>query len=218
MTHAAYLCAKLNEKTTTFDTGRGGRPNLTQQDIAGAIAFVKPGLGRELMLAVWWPAGAALTAGELEHLMIGAQLGEFRERMEALTNAQIREYMERGLPGHRAAVEDKERAIKHMWPAIDDRYQMIRRAVLKELKEQRKCQDCSGTFVGASVDGEEAPTCVRCSGTGKVDRGPVWRAEQLGMKHSSFLSRWKEPYEWLLEHCLDKLRIAERQLSRATSD
>lgn len=212
MTHAAYLCARLNEKTVRFDTGRGGLPTLTPQDVAAGIAMVPAGLGRELLCAVWWPAGAALTAGELDTLMIEAQLGEFRERMDKMVTAQIREHVARRGPGRHEAVMNLERARAQMWPHIDDTYRLIRRAVLLELREPRNCPDCSGTGYVVVKGGRNA--CERCAGGGKTMRGPVWRAEQLDMTHQSFRARWQAPYLWLLDHCVGELLAAERKLSR----
>lgn len=53
------LSSRMGPTTVKFDTGRGGTPDLTTQDIAAALAYVQDGLGRELLEALWWPESAA---------------------------------------------------------------------------------------------------------------------------------------------------------------
>ncbi len=53
MAHVGKLLARLNPTTVRYDIGRGGMPELTPQDIAGALAMVPAGLGRELICRLW---------------------------------------------------------------------------------------------------------------------------------------------------------------------
>ena len=62
---------RLGPTTVKFDIGRGGgKPDLTNQDIAAALGMVPAGLGRELLEACWWPDGAALRRHRLRDAVI----------------------------------------------------------------------------------------------------------------------------------------------------
>ncbi|REN10513.1 hypothetical protein DSI35_10890, partial [Mycobacterium tuberculosis] len=70
MANVRELMARLGPSTVKFDTGRGGTPDLTNQDIAAALGMVPAGLGRELLEACWWPDGAALRRHKLRDAVI----------------------------------------------------------------------------------------------------------------------------------------------------
>lgn len=209
--HVGRALAKLNPKNVRFDVGAGGIPELTPQDIAAALAFVPSGLGRELLCRVWWPDGAALTKHELDYHLVSMQFGEWRERMDALVTAQLRLATASNDAQRRRAKIGIEEAQARMWPQIDGTFEKIRIGVLTELAEPRNCPDCRGR--GIMVKRELAIDCDRCKGSGQIARGPVWRADALGMKHSSYLQRWVEPYEWLLSQCTDALAKATREFN-----
>lgn len=211
--HVGRALAKLNPKNVRFDIGAGGIPELTPQDIAAALAFVPSGLGRELLCKVWWPDGAALTAHELDFMLVSLQFGEWRERMDALVTAQLQLATANNDTQRRRANIAIGVAQSRMWPRIDGTFDDIRKAVLAELCDPRNCPDCKGR--GVAVKQELVADCERCNGTGKTPRGPVWRADALRMKHTSYLARWVEPYEWLLSKCTDSLDRATRELANA---
>jgi hypothetical protein len=215
MTHPAYLLARLNAANARLDTGSGGIQELTQQDIAASIAFVPQGIGRELLCRVWWPEGAKLNAADLDKRLIDLQFGEWRERMDALVTAQIHAQIAETGWARKQAQSELTRAQNRMWPRIDETYSLIRRAVVNELIDPRTCPDCKGR--GAGVAGELVKGCMRCAGTGRTIRGPVWRAAQLRMKHQSYRQLWEQPYEWMFEKCNDEVHQATRELSKAAS-
>lgn len=219
--HAAELMARLNPSTVRYDIGRGGIPELTPQDIAAAIAMVPAGLGRELMCRLWWPAGAALTAPQLDR---------------ALTDLLLREWTERELGMYKAlgalagAVTASERAVAQRryaeaharrWPkwierlepvTITETYEHLREAVLHELAEPRRCPACGGTGE-ASVRMGKVP-CERCLGQGTTKQGPTWRAAMLDMKETSYKQTWHEPYEWLLATVVELATGAADELKK----
>lgn len=49
MADVRELLGRLSAATVRFDTGRGGLPELTPQDVAGALGMVAPGLGRDFL-------------------------------------------------------------------------------------------------------------------------------------------------------------------------
>ena len=214
--HVGKLMARLNPKNVRFDVGAGGTPEFTPADVAAALAMVPAGLGRELLCRVWWPDGAALTAHELRTLLDGALFGEWRTRADAMVTAQIMvatagENSRR----QRIARQALDTAKARMWPSIGETYTRLRDAVVEELCDPRLCPDCSGRGHIAARDTERA--CTRCEGIGQVPRGPTWRAERLGMKHSSYLQRWDGVYLWLLERCMEAMQSADRAMSEAVA-
>lgn len=212
--HIGKLMARLNAKNVRFDVGSGGIPELTSTDIAAALGMVPAGLGRELLCRVWWPDGAALTAHELRHLLDGELFGQWRERADALVTAQIM-LATAGENAHRQRIarQAHEAAKAAMWPAIGGTYAKLRDAVVDELCDPRHCPDCGGR--GHITAGDLVRACTRCEGSGKVPRGPNWRAERLGMKHPSYLERWDGVYQWLLSRCTDEMQAADREMARA---
>ncbi|KLD65440.1 hypothetical protein [Dyella japonica] len=213
MTNPAYAMARLNEKTVRFYLGSGASGGHTPQDVAASIAFTKAGLGRELLQALFWPAGAQLSTVDLDQLLVAAQFGEWRERMDVLVLAQIKKQYATTTHAKREANAAIAAAQAHMWPAIDDTYRLMRRAVLMEMYKPRNCPDCSGS--GKRVVEKVEKDCERCNGAGLTKQGPVWRAELMDMTHQSFNARWVAPYEWLLGHCRTQMREAYDEMSRA---
>jgi hypothetical protein len=216
MQHVGKLMARLNAKNVRFDVGSGGTPELTPQDIAAAIAFVPAGVGRELLCRVWWPEGARLTAADLDQHLVGIQFGAFRERMDAMITAQIREQVAANPFDRRRAASAVREAKNAIWPRIDETYTLIRKAVINELTDLRTCPDCSGRGNRKAGLISAPAVCARCDGTGKLARGKVWRAAQLKMKHQSYTETWEVPYEWLFSHCRDELATAVGFMMDAT--
>jgi len=58
MARATELLARLNPTTCRLDIGRGGVPELTNIDIAGALGMVKDRLGRALLELLYWDSAA----------------------------------------------------------------------------------------------------------------------------------------------------------------
>lgn len=216
MTHPAYVYAKLNPKNVRFDVGSGGAPDLTESMAAAGVAFTPKGLGRELAARKWNPAFAELTAENFKHLIDTAMFAEFSRRMEALVHAQIREQLANNAWSRRRARALVAEAQKDMWPRLGPTYGLMGKAVVTELCDPRKCPDCNG--LKFTMSGAKQVKCKRCEATGDVERGPVWRAEQLKMAHQSFRAHWEDPYKWLLTFFTEELDRAGRDLDRATAD
>lgn len=81
--------ARLGPSTVKFDIGRGGgKPDLTNQDIAAALGMVPAGLGRELLEACWWPDGAALRRHKLRDAVIALVTPELQRQQRRLAEAR----------------------------------------------------------------------------------------------------------------------------------
>jgi hypothetical protein len=211
--------ARLNAANVRFDVGAGGgAPALTPQDVAAAIGMVPEGIGRELLLYVYWPDGAARRKGLLMQLLQSAQLAEHNDREQAVHGTLFQAAISTG-PARIRATQAHNAAQLARWPQLvvkteplkfAERYELIRLAVLEELAHPRACPECQGRELRDRHGVEK--TCARCMGRGVVEYGPTWRAKQLDMKRAAFLQRWESPYLWLLDLARSMLAEAETAL------
>lgn len=211
---APELMARLNPPNIRFDIGRGGLPELTAQDIAAAIGLMQPGLGRELICRLWWPDGAKLAPKEIDRLLMDAQFEEWKDRMDAVVTAQIKERVHKGLPSHGRALAELETAQARMWPHIggDSRYDDVRMAVLAEMSAACRCTTCKGRrFV---LTDAKITKCQACDGTGRVQVSGRARAEMLRTDVANYSRRWRSVYEWTLDLCTELVGPACKEFER----
>ena len=215
MTHPAYLLARLNPKNVRHDIGSGGLPELTPPDIAAALAFVPEGLGREMIMRVWWPDGAKLTAADLDELIMGAQLEEWMSRSRALLDAQLLEAVATTPDQKHFAKLRIETAKLRMWPRLggDSCYGPIRKAVLAEISAATKCQACQGRCVRL-VD-RRISACLDCEGRGHIRVSDRARAEAIGKDHALYRRQYAKVYEWTFNLCQEAMAPAIRQFKAA---
>lgn len=212
---AAEKLARLNAKNVRFDIGSGGIPDLTPQDIAAGLAFVPPGLGREVLIAVGWPDGAR----PQEVMRIAAEMAcaELNRQFEAATLAGIRHAIaiwEGG--GRRRQVEvPQESSIRTIWPRnTAERLPAIVAACLSEIVNPHACHACHGrgtrVRLGLVVD------CPACGGRGTVSVSDRKRAEMIGIDEATYRRNgWGQPYGWVLSQMLDAYHAASRRLHAA---
>lgn len=223
MTHPAYLLARLNPKNARFDVGSGGLSDLTPTDIAGALAFVPPGLGRELLCRVWWPDGAALTVRELSEMIETSQRDEWMQRESAMLDAMLAVASHAGGSSLHRAQGKYASAHAARWPrwvadaelgTISPGYQRVRIGVLTELSSPGLCATCGGR--GELMAGTMLTTCGSCKGSGRRPISDQWRADALKITEGGYRHTWRPVYEWTLQLCIDALEPASRAFSRAT--
>lgn len=215
--HIGKLLARLNPTTSSFGGGgSGGKPDLTPQDIAAALAMVPAGVGRELICCLWWPAGAQFSAKELDRLLMEAQLIEWRSRVDVIVTAQIRcAYADSHQQIARAnAALDAAKA--RAWPRLggESCYAEIRSAVLIELGSASLCQVCGGRGHLPNSRGQVVD-CEYCLGGGRKHASDRSRAELIDRDESTYRRAWKPVYEWTEQHCVDLLGPAEAVFKRA---
>ena len=198
----ADLVARLNPTTVKYNVGRGGMAELSNQDIAAAIAFIKEPLARELFCHVYWPAGADLTRGRLEDMLLDILRNEHRNRSSRLLDAELMiesPTVSRGRANSAYALAKAGR-----WPkwvreeqGIPQRspvYAGIRRAVLDELRMGHN-----------GIDG-----CAHARVFGERQR-----AAMIGISRSTFLDKWEGVYAWLLDYCKAQILLARTEFHRA---
>lgn len=146
---------------------RFGRPELTTQDIAAAIAYVQDGLGRELMEALWWPESASRRREHLRKAVIGLVAPEFIRQMQGLANArtefgiakacmgwggsQVTDAQRRELLRAESALDEARAAA---WPNNTmEQLGVLVGAVIAEMASCGCCKACAGTRVQAAPTG-----------------------------------------------------------------
>lgn len=222
MTDPREMLARLNPANVRFDVGRGGVPELTNQDIAAALAFVPAGVGRELLIACWWPDGAAGRSIALRDAVYDHVRPEVVRQTRDLVDARVQLGIVRARAGwmrcpdselrrELAAAEVALESVKvRCWPSTTwEMLPALTRAVVAEIAQLNHCSECRGRCevrVGSLL----AP-CKACGGAGVVPISDRKRAEAIGRDESTYRAKWRPVYEWLLS----ELRDAEREAARA---
>lgn len=212
MANVRKLIARLNPASIRYGAGRGGIPELTPQDIAGALGMVRDGLGREIFCHLWWPDGARLTQAQLFEHLVHAQFEEWNRRADILRAAQIAHYL---ADDPARAKSQLAAARNQMWPGIAGHtiYRMIRLAVLLEISSPNLCEACGGR--GEVRRGSLTIACDECHGEGRQGRSDRQRAASIHRDVSNYVRTWRGPYEWLYEHCRDAEDKAVHQFEAA---
>jgi hypothetical protein len=226
MANVRELLARLNPQTIKFDTGRGGVAELTNQDIAGALAFVPPGLGREVLEACWWPDGAALRRHKLRDAVIALVEPELRRQQRRLSEARTEFGLAEVCIGWAGTVtaqqrEERERAAAKLarvraecWPVSTlESLPSLAQAAIRELAGRSNCPHCEGR--GEAFEAELLITCSACRGTGLSKVSDLSRANALKTDSRNYVRNWKPVYEWLLLKLADAESEAAKQLSGA---
>lgn len=220
------LLGRLNPQTVKFDTGRGGIAELTNQDIAAALAFVPAGLGREVLIACWWPDGGRLGRGVLMRHVVALVSQEWavqgRQLAEARTDLGIAE----AIAGWNGVVTGEQRRelerARARWECVRDRVwpkempamlPTLTTAVLGEIAGRSHCERCEGR--GETMAGELRVMCPACQGRGIVPVSDRQRAERIGRHVESYRRHWSGAYLWLLDAMLAAEQQAARHLAGA---
>lgn len=228
MANVRELLARLNPQTIRYDVGSGGNwaDKLSNQDIAAALAFVPAGLGREVLIACWWPDGGSLDRkrllGWVTHTVRTEWQRQGRALAEAKTDLGIAEacanWNGRTTPEQRAEVERARNALDRVraecWPeSLSDRLPAIVSACLAEIAYRNHCGECAGR--GELVRGELVVKCQKCGGNGTLPTSERHRAQSLGMHVETYRERWAGVYGWILRAMIDAESEAAAALSRA---
>ena len=226
MSDARKIVARLNTPNVRFDVGAGGLPELTAQDIAGALAFVQDPLAREVFCLLWWPAGARLTRASVLAQLRTLVWQEQSDRAMAFCDASNRSlHAAEELRQARAGADTAElrrvlafaeakahAARRQLWPRTVETYSLLVLGVLDELGATRNCPRCDGRETIATPLGPK--TCERCSGTGKVSYTNVARAAALGVDESTYRKTWAGVYDWLYFKANDMEQAAAETIRR----
>lgn len=219
------LMARLNVPTIRYDAVRGGAPELTSQDIAGALGMLNDPLAREVLCACWWPDGAQLRRSQLEDLLRQKMLTEYSRRSLQAQMAKLEFHIaESGWLAKHARTEHDRRELSsartkmeaakaEQWPWNVEVYHRIVAAVIEELRSQHACPHCAGRGVIVPKTIGAVATCTRCHGLGQAPLRKTARAKALGITESAYRSVWAGAYEWTYALISDLERDAARSFS-----
>jgi hypothetical protein len=212
------LLARLNPGTMNLrGSGRGGQ-DLSPDVIAGALGFVEPGLGREVLCHLWWPLGARLTQVQLlreiallqhfEQARLRTQLAAAEDRRQM---AELRYYTTRCRSAEderevRRATVERDQARELCWSYDPQVYARIGVAVLNEMAATQLCPACKG-------DG-----CGHCEHLGVVPVSALQRAAAIGVAETPYRKRWFKVYDFTYIRLREAERKAGNQLRAALRD
>ncbi|WP_329754599.1 hypothetical protein [Stenotrophomonas maltophilia] len=217
--------ARLGPSTVKFDIGRGGgKPDLTNQDIAAALGMVPAGLGRELLEACWWPDGAALRRHKLRDAVIALVTPELQRQQRRLAEARTDLGLAEVCMGWGGAATAEQRANRdaaqqrlgrvkaQCWPISTlESLPTLAAAVISEIAKRPHCAACEGR--GQAMVGELLVPCKVCGGSGLGPVSDRRRAAAIGRDESSYRERWRGVYEWLLDRFSEAETWAARELA-----
>lgn len=226
MANVRELLARLNPTTVKYDIGMGGgAPELTAQDIAGALAFVPAGLGREVLCFLWWPEGAKLTRERL-FAAIGHEVWRQVEgQMRRLATARLELHIEQesALTRQAATAEQQRRianleaklanAARQCWPTDPYMVTRVRAAVLAEMGKPNHCGTCKGR--GEVMVKDVKRVCPTCNGRKVLPLSNRDRARAIARDESTYRERWRPMYEWLWNRLNDAEQAAAQDFVRA---
>lgn len=210
MGNVRELMARLGPSTVKLDTGRGGTPDLTNQDIAAALGMVPAGLGRELLEACWWPDGAALRRHRLRDAVIALVTPELRRQQRKLADARTELGLAEVCMGWAGAVTAEQRAERdraahrlgqikaQCWPISTlESLPCLAAAAITEMATRPHCPGCEGR--GETMSGDLRVVCKVCGGSGLGSISDRRRAAAIGRDESTYRSKWRGVYEWILQ-------------------
>ena len=222
------LASRMGPTTQRFDAGcGGGRPELTTQDIAAALAYVPDGLGRELMEVLWWPESAASRREHLRKAVIGLVAPEFIRQMHDLATARSEFGIAKACMGwgggpvtgaQRRELVRTEQALEEAraatWPNNTmEQLGVLAGAVIEEMASCGCCKACDGLRFQAAVVGGGIVECETCGGVGLEQLSGRKRGAAIGADEAAYRRFWRPVYEWMLE----RMRSAEHVAAEAFS-
>lgn len=223
MGNVRELMARLGPSTVKFDTGRGGTPDLTNQDIAAALGMVPAGLGRELLEACWWPDGAALRRHRLRDAVIALVTPELRRQQRKLADARTELGLAEVCMGWAGAVTAEQRAERdraahrlgqvkaQCWPISTlESLPTLAAAVIGEIAARPHCHGCEGR--GEAMAGDLRAICKLCGGSGLGAVSDRRRAGAIGRDESTYRAKWRSVYEWMLQRMTEAEQEAAWEL------
>lgn len=228
MSDGRELMARLGPSTVKFDTGRGGTPDLTNQDIAAALGMVPAGLGRELLEALWWPDSGRRRSQQLRRAVIELVAPEYVRQQQALNVARTEFGIAKACMGwaggpvtdaqrteHRKAEARLEATRALCWPNNTmEQLGVLAGAIVEEMASSGCCKACQGLRIQGAKDGSGVIECDACGGAGVAPRSGRERATAIGADHSAYRRYWQPVYEWMLEHMRAAESLAARDFNR----
>lgn len=222
------LLARLNVPVIRYQLGRGGIPELTNIDIAGALGMIQDPFARDVFQTVWWADGARFAETELAQTVLRMVMTEHGNRQKALVAARLElniaqcglEVKRRPTDIDRQIIRDCEMAVSQAnhraWPWSPQVYARLYSATISELRSPRHCPVCHGR--GEVFRGDLKITCVQCGGTGTKHEKLKHRASLLDVDYKLYRKTWCKVYDWTFGLVRDAEIRGARDFARAVAD
>jgi len=211
MARATELLARLNPTTCRFDMGRGGVPELTNIDIAGALGMVKDRLGRALLELLYWDSAAPGARDTLVGIVYPEIVERIREQREAMVDAELRELKVETAQEAAEARRIADRIKAQCFPADRAKILAVVWGVVIELGKPTHCPRCNGR--GSFLHEALRVVCDSCSGTGRAPHSERARAEFCGLPWSTYCSPpIRSLHRWVSIRLGNAASDAEREL------
>lgn len=222
------LIARLHVPAARYDAAaRGGIPELTNIDIAGALGMIQEEFAREVFCACWWPDGSARSSHDLGRDVLNRIVIEYARRERESVAARLElNIAQCGVDTKlRATTIDREilrsceaavtRANAQRWKWDSAAYVRMFDAIIKEIRSPRHCWKCSGRgelFIAALKT-----TCDVCAGTGKRPHAKKSRAQEIRVPEKDYLRGIGKVYEWAFGEVKDAEERAAKAFKNAVS-
>lgn len=225
------LSSRMGPTTVKFDTGRGGTPDLTTQDIAAALGMVPAGLGRELLEALWWPDSGMRRTQQLRQAVIALVAPEYIRQQQALNVARTEFGIAKACMGwaggavtevqrveYRRAEARLEAARALCWPNNTmEQLSSLTEAVISEMASSGACSDCDGAGTQKAGGGLGINACENCEGSGVKPLSGRKRAASIGADWSAYSRFWQPVYVWMLKRMREAENEAAKLFSKSAS-
>lgn len=195
MGNVRELMARLGPSTVKFNTGHGGKPDLTNQDIAAALGMVPAGLGRDLLELLHGPDARR---PDIVRVFQGVTRLAIEER-----NRRSRNYVDArstwGIAECFAKFErDNRDGTRRTLEILKARTSVARAALFPERLEERMPQIVvvvTGYLKGDRLSNRE-------------------RASALKVSESTYRQGWAYLVDWLITEAVEKEQCAAERLQR----
>lgn len=200
------LIARLNVPAVRYEIGRGGIPELTNIDIAGALGMIQDHFARDVFCACWWPDGAIRTHQDVARDAMNRIVIEYAKREREAVAARLELNIAqcaaaakgRITPPDREILRNCEIAVSRAngrcWKWNSVAYCRMFDAIIKEIRSPRLCWECNGR--GERVTNQLKRQCEACEGTGKRPQSKKARAIELGIPEKEYLRGVGAVYDW----------------------
>lgn len=228
MTDPAELLARTTAHGPRLDGGRGGIPDLTPADIAGALGMTRRTVGRELL--AWYhtithespsrlPPALDAGIGQIIASERAARLHAHADACLALESTRIAAEAYRHPPDdlrYRVIrlTEAAARARAATWPdATSPTWRRLRMAVAHEACGPSACGRCHGTGHVKTDDALHA--CPTCDGIGRDAASGCARARWLGVTEPAYRKTWRDVYSAIHAILCDSVAAARDAFAKA---
>jgi hypothetical protein len=216
------LLARLNVPAVRYEIGRGGIPELTNIDIAGALGMIQDQFARDILCVVWWPDGSHAVFDSMAETVRVRLLNEYSDRERAHVAARLELNIaqssfdakpKKGDWDDQIVADLKreiDRASARRWPWSLERYSRMFPVVVEEMRRPRHCPACCGR--GIYIDESGIKNCRRCNASGVRHETKSWRAGQFGLSRDKFARHWAGVYDWVYRVIADAENKAAKEL------